>query len=322
MKDKISIIKFAEEKFKYIFNSNNEKYIKWPEQPLYLKVYEEVPEHTSAINFILANLIVEGLEELDYWTLQRLALDYLTYGGFATEIIKTRGGGYTLNYIDFGKCRLSPTKDKVAYSDNWEASQIKLRWSDLVDSVDKPGIFYFRNPKSRDTYPKPHYYSALKSLDTMSAISEYHNNSAKGGFVPNVVINFNGGEPDADTKLEIEKKIKEKFTGASGQRFILSFNESEQTKTTIEKLEDDNLDTRFETLQKFIQNQIIISHQITSGQLIGVKAENQGFSQTEFMEALEIFNKIIVSSFRRELEAGISKLLNKDIKLPIKEEEK
>ena len=322
MKDKISIIKFAEEKFKYIFNSNNEKYIKWPEQPLYLKVYEEVPEHTSAINFILANLIVEGLEELDYWTLQRLALDYLTYGGFAIEIIKTRGGGYTLNYIDFGKCRLSPTKDKVAYSDNWEASQIKLRWSDLVDSVDKPGIFYFRSPKSRDTYPKPHYYSALKSLDTMSAISEYHNNSAKGGFVPNVVINFNGGEPDADTKLEIEKKIKEKFTGASGQRFILSFNESEQTKTTIEKLEDDNLDTRFETLQKFIQNQIIISHQITSGQLIGVKAENQGFSQTEFVEALEIFNKIIVSSFRRELEAGISKLLNKDIKLPIKEEEK
>jgi hypothetical protein len=318
--NKIEVLNFVKEASRYFFNSNNEKYRKWIEQPVYLKLYESVPEHTSAINFIANNITTEGIEILSYWDLSKLIIDYLIYGGFALEVIKTRGGGYTLNYIDIGKCRLSPNKDKVLYSDNWETSKVEYKSSDLISSVNKPGIFIFKNPKSRDVYPKPHYYSAIKSLDTMSCISEYHNNSANSGFSPNVVINFNGGESDDDTKRQIERNIEDKFSGATGKRFILSFNDSVDTKTTIEKLEDDNLDTKFETLQKFIQNQIIISHQITSGQLIGVKQENTGFSKTEYEEAMEIFKINVIASFRREIEYGLSTLFVKEIKLTIKED--
>jgi len=86
----------------------------------------------------------------------------------------------------------------------------------------------------------------------MKSIINYHNNNAKNGFAPNVVINFNNGIPDDETQATIEKGIKSKFAGELGQKFILSFNESESTKTTIEKLDNDNLDQKFETLQKFI----------------------------------------------------------------------
>lgn len=315
MKDNnISILTFIKEKVPYLFNGN-EKYRKWPESGTYIKLYEEVPEHTSAINFILNNLIIQGIEEIDFWNLQKLALDYLIFGGFTYEIQKLRGGGSKLNYLDIGKCRLNPDKTKIGYAETWENYKIDVKWKNISENINKDGIYYFKNNKSRYDYPTPYYFSAIKSLDTMSHIIDYHNNNAKGGFSPSVVINFNNGEPDADTKKEIEKKITEKFTGSSGQKFILSFNESDTTKTTIEKLENDNLDQKFETLQKFIQNQIIIAHQITSGQLIGVKSESQGFAEIEYKESLQIFLDVVVSSFRRELEFALSKMLNKEIKL-------
>lgn len=314
--NRISIINFAKETAQYFFNPN-EKFIKWPEQPLYNKLYDEVPEHTASINFILNNLIKEEVEDFDFWTLQKLALDYLIYGGFAVEVQKTRGGGYKLNYLDIAKCRLNPKKNKVGYSDNWNAYKADIKWKDKVDNIKGDGIYLFFSPRTKTDYPKPHYYSAFKSLDTMAAIAEYHNNNARTGFSPNVLINFHNGEPDKNTKEAIEKGIANKFTGANGQKFILSFNDSKETSTTIEKIEDDNLDAKFETLQKFVQNQIIISHQITSGQLIGVKPENQGFSKSEYQESMEVFKEVAIATFKRELEYGLELLLDKTVELKI-----
>lgn len=313
-KDSISILNFVKEQVPYLFNKN-EKFRKWVEQPTYLKVYEEVPEHAASINFILSNLIIDGIEDIDYWTLQRIGLDFLVYGGFTNEIQKLRGGGYKLNYLDIGKCRLNPDKDKIGYADNWTKYNVEIKWKPIAENVTEDGIYYFKNNKSRGDYPTPYYYAALKSLDTMSLISEYHNNNAKCGFSPTVIVNFNNGDPDEDIKKEIEEKTLEKFTGAKGQKVILSFNENEQTKTTFDKLKDDNLDKKFAELQKFIQGQIIISHQITSGQLIGVKPESQGFSQTEYVESMKIFEEVVIASLRRELEYALSKMLNKDVKL-------
>lgn len=317
----ISILKFCNETIKYVFNKN-EAYFKWPESKMFLDFYEEVPEHTSAINFLLANIATEGVETLDMWTVKKLTLDYLIFGGFTVEVLKTRGGGFILNYLDISKVRYNPDKNKLGYADNWETYKVDIKWSNITDSVNKEGIFIFKNPVSRHLYPTPHYYSASIALDTMKEISEYHNNNAKNGFTPTAVINFNNGEPDLDTKRQIEKDVREKFTGSKGQKFILSFNSSPDTKTTIERLEDDNLDAKFELLQKFLQNQIIVSHQITSPQLIGIKADNQGFSKTEYEEAFSIFEDTIVKGYIDEIKYGLSKLFNKEINITnIKKEE-
>lgn len=315
---KISIINFVQEKIPYIFN-NNEKYIKWGnenKEPFeYLELYENIVEHNSAINFILTNLIKDGIDEIDYWDLQKYALDYLIFGGLSAEVTKLRNNTYKLKYIDISKLRLSPDKKSLGYSDNWLNYKANVIWYPIIENINQSGIYWFKNPKSRKDYPNPYWIAAEENMETMQSIIKYHHNNAENGFAPSVVINFNNGEPDKDTKKEIEKKIEEKFTGSKGKKFILSFNDNKETATTIEKLEADNLDEKFETLQKFIQNQIIIAHQITSPQLIGVKAENQGFSKTEYLEAMEIFENSIVSGFRREIEYSLSKLLNKEIKL-------
>lgn len=315
---KISVLSFISELPKYIFNPT-EKFYRWgadndtPNK--LLSLYESVPEHSSAINFILSNVVENDIDQLDYWTLQKLALDYIVFGGFTLEVTALRNNTVKYEYIDISNCRLSPNKKRIGFSEDWNRYKAEITWKDIVDTNTKSGIYIFKNPKSRGSYPTPRYLSAIKSLDTMSEIITYHNNNAKNGFTPNIIINFNNGEPDDDTKKEMEKQLKDKFTGASGNKFILSFNESEETKTTIEKLDNDNLDQRFKDLQVFIQNQTIVAHQITSGQLIGIKADNQGFSKSEFEEAMEIFERNTVAGYRREIEYGLTSLFGVDIKL-------
>ena len=322
--NRFSFISFVSDIQDYIFNAGNEKYHKWGANndipTTILKLYDTVPEHSSAVNFILSNVIENDLEQLDYWTLQKIALDYILFGGFTLEVVKLRNDKLQYNYKDISLARLSPDKDKIGFAEHWKGYKTDVTWEKRVTKAGETGVYMFMNPKTRGDYPSPRYISAFTSLDTMSEISSYHNNNAKNGFTPNVVINFNNGEPDEDTKKDIENKLKDKFTGVNGNKFILSFNDSEETKTTIEKLDNDNLDQKFETLQKFLQNQIIVAHQITSAQLIGVTPENQGFSKSEYEEAMEIFENNVVAGYRKEIEYGLSELFGSEVILKDHEE--
>lgn len=314
----LSVLNFAKELKEYVFNPN-EKYIKWGadnKAPFeLLKLYDTVPEHASAINFIKTNLVGDGHPEIDFWVLNKLAEDYLIFGGFTALVELKRNTSFELSWKDRSKIRYNPNKTRLGYADDWSKYNVNIMFYPKSDSIKQQGIFEFNSSKTRKDYPIPHYSAACLSLDTMSAILEYHNNNARNGFAPNVLINFNNGVPEEEVQRDIERQIKDKFTGTTGEKIVIAFNESKETETTISKIENDNLDQKFETLQKFIQNQTIVAHQITSPQLIGVKAENQGFSKTEFDQAMEVFDKIVVSGFRREFEYGLSKLFGKEIKL-------
>lgn len=319
MSNKITIMNFVKEVIPYIFN-NNEKYIKWGSENKtaeeYLNLYENIAEHNSSINFILTNLIKDNIQEINYWTLQKIALDYLIFGGFSVEVIKTRDNGYNLNYLDISKIRYNPNKTMLGYSEDWSKYKTEVKWSKVSNSINDAGIYIFKNPKSRGLYPKPHWIASTTNLHTMRNIIDYHFNNSENGFTPSILINFNNGEPDANTKKDIENKIDKKFTGVKGKKVLIAYNDNKETAASIEKIDADNLDEKFETLQKFIQEQIFITHQITSPMLIGKLPSGQGFNKVEYNEALEIFLNVVVNGFKKELEYGLSLLLNKEIILP------
>lgn len=323
MTNKLSFISIKNEIAKYVFNSN-EKFIKWSadnKAPFnLLELYDSVPEHSSAINFTENLLTGNGLDtnEISIWTLKKFNLDYLIFGGFAAKVTRLRNGNFTVEYIDISKCRFSPDKKKIGYADDWEKYKVEITWYPICETATQAqgeAIFYFKNNKSRELYPRPSYLAGLLNVDTASAMSKFHNTNANGGFVPSTIINFNNGVPDDDTKAAIEKAITDKFTGPDAKRFLISFQENKESGVTIEKLENDNMDQKFETLQKFVQNEILIAHQITSGQLIGVKADSQGFSKTEFQEALDVFKETVIEPIKLEVEYAFSKLFNKDVKI-------
>jgi hypothetical protein len=304
-------------------NSNGNKYINWGEDNLFpmhcLKLYDTVPENQSAIDFVEENIIGKGVDGIlfDYWLVKKIVFDYITIGGYTVKIVKTRGGSFTYEYFDITKCRLSKNKDKIGYCEEWGSYKATVEWYPISDGT-KEGIYLFKNIKSKRDYPRPYYLAGFKSIETLATIIDYHYNNANNGFVPNVLINVHG-VPEPSVQEEYEKKMKLKFTGSEAQKFILSFNDSEETKTTIEKLNDDNLDAKFKDLQLFLRDEIIIGHKITSPNLIGVNTSGNGFSKTEYQEALDVFKSTVIQGYKNELEYSLSKLTGSTIKFLVEE---
>jgi hypothetical protein len=306
----MEIINFSKQIVARYFPSNK-KFEVWGSDnllPITLKnYYDSIPEHASCIDFIINSLTNKLGEDKNFLIKKRLIFDYYVYGGFAIEITKNRDNTVNHYYIPISKLRYSKDGTEVGYSDNWEENNSKIKWRTASDGK-SAGIFIYKNTFDVD-YPRATYIPSLVNLDTYKEVMDYHNNSAKNGFTPTVVFSFFDGKPDVATQKQYEKKIADKFTGGNGQKFILLFNNNKDSAPEIKTIETNNLDEKFDNLQKFIQNTIFVSHKITSPQLIGVKAESQGFSKTEFKESLEVFDEIVISPLYKEIEHGF-KLIN------------
>lgn len=327
----VSIINFAKnnisDRLRNYILSPGEKYVRWgidnhfPTQ--ILDYYNNIPEHSSSIDFTKNCIIGDGLDNeiiIDYWVLDKIVLDYILFGCYSLQVIKKRD--ITKNYVkyvDVSKLRLSTTEGQILYSDMWFNYKKDYTTFNITDSLTKDGIFYY-SKHTRDVYPLPNYFSNNLSLDTMYNISLFHNNNSKNGFVPNVIINYNGGNVSEEVMEETEKLVQEKYTGNNSQKFMLFFNDSKENSAEVIRLDSDNDDKKFESLQKFIQNQILVAHKIPSGQLIGIKPENQGFSKTEYQESLDIFKEVVINGLRKELEYSFKQLTGTDIKFKDKQQ--
>lgn len=303
----MEIINFAKETISRYFPSNR-KFITWGDDNILpnklQEFYDSIPEHSSCIDFIINSLTNNEVFDKVFILKKKLFTDYYMYGGFAVEITKNRNNTLNRYYINISNLRYSQKGDEVGYSENWHEDNTKITWRTLSDGT-TPGIFIYKNTDGTK-YPRPTYTSTLLNLDTYKEIMEYHNNNAKSGFTPTVVFNLNDGVPDTETQKRYEKLIKEKFTGSKGQKFILMFNNNKDSAPTIDVIQADNLDEKFESLQKFIQNLIFVAHKITSPTLLGIKAENQGFSKTEYAESLEVFEEKVIKPLQREIEFGFN----------------
>ena len=316
----MSVFNFATEKIKYYINPN-EKFVKWGLDNLMpnqlLDFYYNIPEHKSAIDFTTSSVVGNGTNDelLDFWTVSKIIDDYNLFGTYALQVVKLRNGGNKVSYVDVSKCRYSTDNKNIFYSELWDKYKVDYETYPITTSLNKEGIYIYKSSKTREVYPLPNYFAGNLSLDTMYNISLYHNDNAKNGFMPNVVINYNGGgKVSEDIKQKTEALLQKKYTGTSAQKFMIFYNQSKENAAEVIRLNGDNDDKKFETLQKFIQNQIIVAHKLPSGQLIGIKPENQGFSKTEYQESLDIFKEIVVNNIRKELEYSFKLLTDKDIK--------
>lgn len=248
--------------------------------------------------------------------MKRVLLDYFIFGGMSMQIVPNRLGDLSkLYWTDFMNCRVNEEETFVYYSKEWGRWSVDAKVYELFDGKkDESGkvkskIHYFKGNKTRGIYPICHYNAAIRALMTSVEIDNFHLNNIQNGFQASTIINFNNGEPDETTKKEIEDKLEEKFVGTSGQKHMISFNENKDNAVTVEKLDADNFDEKFNALQKTVQNTIFTAHKVTSPALFGIKMENTGFSETEFKEAFKIFNETIIKSYQKTTISELTKVL-------------
>jgi DNA-binding MarR family transcriptional regulator len=253
--------------------------------------------------------------------LQKVAFDLEYIGGFAIEVIFTNQSKKIaeLQYIDIATLRKDCFDDKIIYySEDWakptQDDKTNFQILDLFDENNLTGkkIFYYMEPrKGAKYYPKPSYFSGIKSIATDAEITNYDYNNVVSQFVGGTLVNFANGEPTEEAKKEIKQAFEKKYTGTDNAgKVMFSFSNGKDTAPTVIQLNGNDLDKRFDLLDKKTQQKIFVAHGVTSPMLFGIKTEGQLGGRTEIREQSELFQNTYICDKQRNIEEVFNYLLS------------
>ena len=243
-----------------------------------------------------------------------LAKDYNLYGGFALQIIRDHNGDVAeIYYIDMRFIRSNKENDVFYYNEHWEKGGRKdviiypkflrnLDWTSLSDEErdrHASSILFVKNVHTQ-VYPAPMYAASVLSCEIEKAISQYHWNSLNNNFCPDIIINFNNGDPGDEIKEEIVSDLEEKFSGyQNGKRFMVSFNKDRLSAVTIDAIKTDDFSERYKALEESCRRQIFAAFR-AQPLLFGLNADvNTGFSTDEFEQTFKIYNRTQIRPAQR-----------------------
>lgn len=243
---------------------------------------------------------------------ERCVKDYCIYGGFSLNIVKNRLGGIAeVYYLDYRNVRSNEDGTMYYYTKDWSKSYGRVKYIEYPAFTNEKenvnSIFYYSNEYNK-VYPTPIYGASLQACEIEKAINEYHLNSINNGFTGSYIVNFNGGKPTDEQKMEIEDNFYEKYTGyQNGSRPVLVFNDSKENEVTIAKVDGDDFGERYNTLSKRSKQELFTAFRATPN-LFGIMTETTGFSEQEFMEAFKLFNRTMVRPIQNRMIGAFEKI--------------
>ena len=163
--------------------------------------------------------------------------------------------------------------------------------------------FYYYSPVD--------YQGCLQYCSLEEEVSNYHLNNIKNGLQPSLLLNFNNGIPTDEIQEIIERKIYDKFSGSSNAgRFILAFNESAESQSTVEPIHLPDAHAQYDFLAKESREKIMIGHGVVSPILLGIK-DNTGFGNNaeELRTASILMDNIVIRPFQTLLIDAFKELL-------------
>lgn len=243
-----------------------------------------------------------------------LAKDYNLYGGFALQIIRDHNGDVAeIYYIDMRFIRSNKENDVFYYNEHWEKGGRKdviiypkflrnLDWASLSDDERNrhaSSILFVKNVHTQ-VYPAPMYAASVLSCEIEKAISQYHWNSLNNNFCPDIIINFNNGDPGDEIKEEIVSDLEEKFSGyQNGKRFMVSFNKDRMSAVTIDAIKTDDFSERYKALEESCRRQIFAAFR-AQPLLFGLNMDiSTGFSTDEFEQTFKLYNRTQIRPAQR-----------------------
>lgn len=235
---------------------------------------------------------------------RKISADYMIYGGFAVQILRNHLGEISeLYWLDMQNIRLNEEETKIYYCKQWNKYGSKAVVYEKFDPKEKQpnSVFYYKGHLSRGVYPVPTYKGALAAIETSTEIGKFHLNNILNNLTSSAIINFNNGVPTKEEQKEIERKVKDKFTGADNAgKFIVTFNDNKESAVTIERLGEDKMDEKFQTLSKSTTQSIFIAFRAYP-ELFGMSTEGNGFSLTEYEESFKLYNKSVVQPMQKTI---------------------
>ena len=160
-------------------------------------------------------------------------------------------------------------------------------------------------------YSPPDYQGCLQYAELEKEVSNYHINNIKNGLQPSLMINFNNGVPNEETKDEIERKIVDKFSGSSNSgKFILAFNDDPDDAATVDPIHLPDAHAQYQFLSEEAREKIMLGHGIGSPILLGIK-DNTGFGNNaeEIRTASILMDNNVIVPFQNMIINGLNEIL-------------
>lgn len=274
-----------------------------------------------------SSLMINELKEVNVFgetigdILQKVTLDFEIHNGAYLEINWWKNRvGFDIAHIPFHSLRISPDEKKYFYSNDWKKSKsdqtkekTEFREIPIYDPGNRVGkqIYALKGyTPGAKYYPKPNYLGVIPSAESEYEIANYHLKSIKSGFHIGTIISFIG-RPTPEEQDEIERQLKEKFQGTDqAGSLLLQFTRDKDSKPEVTRLAPDELDKKFETLSKSIEQELTAGHHMMPI-LAGIKTEGQLGGRSEIDVAYEVFDKTYVRHRQNIIEKWINKLYEK-----------
>jgi capsid portal protein len=325
-----------------IDKKTNKRWVNWGEDnklPNYLwDCYLKCSNLQAIVNSFCNYISGDGIEIKKYFNsiyaaetleevIQKCIMDYVIFGGFAVECIRsTIGDVVRVNYIDVQNVRLNEDLTTAFLSNKWGSysgkNMIELP---LFDSDKKQNhfILYYRGSITRNINPIPIWISSLKSVEVLNQTRNFNLNNIVNNFSGGAVIAFNGTQLKSKEMKEIKEKLEDNYTGSTnaGKMLVIN-NPNGEGKVEVTRLQPDNMGDLYKNLQDSSEHDLFVSFRINP-MLLGLN-ESTGFAAQEFENAFVLFNTTVIKPIQNNFSKTFKKIgieiSFKDFKINWKEE--
>lgn len=205
--------------------------------------------------------------------------------------------GYWFSYDFRNVNKYRPTRfEAFGYGEEKKGERSEI----FIISDYQVGQFYYKNPS---------YISGLPYSMMESEIANYCINHIQNGLSFGHVINMNTGVQLSEEEImQNTAQIKNHLTGSGNAgKFFLNWNDNKDSEITITPLEVSDAHQQYQFLSNESRQQIMTSHKLTSGLIVGVGASS-GFSSNA--DELEVaFQELMINVIRPKQEIVLDNLM-------------
>ena len=259
--------------------------------------------------------------------ISKLAQDLVMFGGYAFQVIMNKDGKtYSFYHEPFSNVRCGKPDEDGNVSELWvckdwtEAARYKPfvlpRFGFNEDEHIEKGkaymFYYSRYTVDSEFYPLPHYYAALKAIQTEAELVRYDLKSVLNNFAANGVVALDRIEDENERKQVIDG-IQKMFTGSENSNTVMiTFkNNSEDNPITFTPFDKDisNVNLFADNNSRTV-DRILSAHRIANPTLIGLPNSGTGFANegTLLEASFNLLNKTLINNMRKEITNIINKM--------------
>jgi hypothetical protein len=200
------------------------------------------------------------------------------------------------------------------YSDNWidPKKYVPKRFDAFGTSKKEVEILYLAPYSAGMKYfSNVDYQGGIDYALLEEKIAEYLINEVSNSFAPTTIVNFNNGQPTDEQKDEISASVIGKLTGSKGKKVVISFNENENTKTTVDTIPLNDAPSHYNYLSEEATFKILRSHNVTTPLLFGVSVAT-GFSSNadEMKTGALLFENMVIKPKQQMIVEMVKKILS------------